>query len=293
MKISFIIITDGKKIDKTIQQIKSIEKLSIDDYEIVLCGNCDSFVGENVKRIDAKHFAEAGSLGGMRNLAVHNSIYNNVVISDDDMLFPEDWYQNFSSYEKPFDILTTRILAPDGTRFWDHCCYMSPTHGHVVLNPDEEDDYLYMSGGQSWIMKKYVWDKVKWDESVLIYACNGLKDYKDGKHNEDTLFSLQCREAGFKISHDPNTTVIHNDKSYTAIGRIVRRRVAGNGPEWCDKISVNKETAVKISEVLFSSGYQAEALDILRKYNLEEIIDFIESRFGGKLDGSRFSYVYN
>jgi hypothetical protein len=229
----------------------------------------------------------------MRNLAVSNTQYDNIVTCDDDMLFPEDWYQNFCNYEQPFDILTTRVLCPDGTRFWDHCCYMSPTHGHIVLNPDEKDDYIYMSGGVSWIMKKYVWDTVKWDENILIYNCNGLQDYAKGKHNEDTDFSMRCRDAGFKISHAPNITVIHDDKSYTAIGRIVRKRVAKNGPEWCKSISIDQQTALDFAQLLFSKGYQAECMDILRKYNQTTIIDSIESSFGGKLYNSEFSYKYN
>lgn len=291
--ISFIIITDGKKVDKTLLQIESIQKLLIERYEIILCGKCNRFVNIEIKKIDASLMADSGSLGGMRNLAVLNSQYENIVVSDDDMLFPSDWYKNIISYIYDFDILTTRIMCPDGTRFWDHCCYMSPANGHIVLNPYEEDDHLYMSGGQSWMMKKYVWETVKWDEDLLIYNCNGLKDYKEGKHNEDTDFSMRCREAGFKISHDQNTTVIHNDKTYTAIGRIVRRRVAGKGPEWCKDISVDSRAALRIANILFSSGYEAEGMDILRKYKEEKIIESIESKFGGKLYDSEFSYVYN
>ena len=291
--ISFIIITNGKKVDKTLLQIKSIRDLAIKNYEIILCGVCDQFIGDDIKKYDTRSMADSGSLGGMRNLAVLNSQYQNIVVSDDDMLFPTDWYQNICSYLQDFDILTTRVVCPDGTRFWDHCCYMSPTHGHIVLNPDEKDDYLYMSGGQSWIMKKYVWQKVKWDEELLIYNCNGLKDYRDGKHNEDTDFSMRCREAGFQISHDLNTTVIHNDRTYTAIGRIVRRRVAGNGPEWCKNISVDSKTAFNIAQSLFSGGYQAECMDILRKYKAIEVIESLELNFGGSLYGSEFSYMYD
>ena len=114
------------------------------------------------------------------------------------MLFSLDWYLNIQK-NKEFDILTPKIKLPDGTRFWDNACYMSPEKGHIILNHNETDDYLYMSGGQSWIMKKYVFDKVKWDEDILIYNMKNLDQYTKGMHNEDTDYSLKCRKNGFKI----------------------------------------------------------------------------------------------
>lgn len=294
MDISFVIISDGKKSGKLAQQIFSIYKQSIPNYEIVIAGNVPAtYANGKVKVIPDVYNAERGSLGGLRNTACLNTKYENLVISDDDMFFPTDWYKNLVQTDN-FDILTTRIKNPDGTRFWDHACFMSPVRGHIILNPDEDDDHLYMSGGQSWLMKKYVWDKIQWDAELLFYNMKGLSDYDKGIHNEDTNFSLRCREAGFKISYDHRVKVFHNDATYTSIGRLVRRRSLYDSQKWVQNFLFPEERAVEFAVRLAQTGIEAEAADILRKLKsqgsylaMKTLMDF-ENHYGGPLQDSEF-----
>jgi hypothetical protein len=297
MKISFIIISNGKKPDKVENQIKSIESLNIPEYEIIISGIYSSGISnDNIHYINDQYNANRGSLGGLRNTACSIASYENIVVSDDDMLFTSDWYCNLLK-SPDFDILTTRILNPDGTRFWDNACYMSPNRGHIIMNPEQQDDFLYMSGGQSWIMKKYVWDKVKWDSEILFYNVKGIEDYKKGLHNEDTYFSFLCRENGFKIIYDHNTIVIHDDPSYTSIGRIVRRRIQYQDWTWVEKFNFPEKIAVDFAVNLFQNGFEAEAADILRKYSsvdnyflAKQAFMQIENMYGGPLKDSNFIY---
>lgn len=297
MDISFIIITNGKNNQKLINQIKSIQKQKIKNYEIIISGITDlKFNEDNTVYIKNEQKANSGSLGGLRNEACNIAKYENLVISDDDMLFSLDWYLNIQK-NKEFDILTPKIKLPDGTRFWDNACYMSPEKGHIILNHNETDDYLYMSGGQSWIMKKYVFDKIKWDEDILIYNMKNIDQYTKGMHNEDTDYSLKCRKNGFKIKYAPQVLVYHDDATYTSIGRVVRRRTGNNDQKWCFNFNFNSDILYKFGVELFQYGYQAEGFDLMRKLEIQEdnflakqFIENIEANFGGKLEDSIFTF---
>lgn len=297
MNISFVIITNGKKDHKLINQVRTIKNQNIKNYEIIICGHTNTqFKENNVLYIESKDKAFKGSLGGLRNLACEKSSYDNLVISDDDMLFSEDWFLNISNNEN-FDILTPRVKTPDGTRFWDNACYLSPINGHRILNSDEKDQYLYMSGGQSWVMKKYVFDKVKWDENILIYSMKNLNEYAQGKHNEDTDFSLKCRNNKFKITHAPSVRVYHDDATYTSIGRVVRRRSNNKSQKWCQNLDLPPEILCKFGEELFNYGLEAEGMDLIRKsaiidknFVAQKYIEDIELRYGGKLEDSKFEF---
>jgi hypothetical protein len=296
MEISFIIITNGKKKTELELQVKSILNLNIQNYEIIICGNIDGLNYSNNSKlilIEDKYNAERGSLGGLRNNACYRAKYENIVISDDDMLFPLDWYQNLL-IAPSFNILTTCIKNPDGTRFWDNSCYMSPIRGHINLNYNEQDDFMYMSGGQSWIIKKNIWSQVKWNENILIYEMKSRKDYSEGKHNEDTDFSLRCRELGAKITHYPKVLVYHNDKSYSSLGRIIFRRHFMKNPEWTSNLNLPEVFLIDFASKLLSSNI-IEGADILRSLvkngsmSANLALDNYENLLGGKLENSDFS----
>lgn len=304
MNISFIIITNTGHDKKIALQIKSILAQKIENFQIIISGHITDNDKKIIRQIysdiifvDCPQEAAEGNLGRMRNLACDKAKYDYLVISDNDMLFSLSWYSNLLKADD-FEIMTPKVLLPDGTRFWDHCCYQSPIHGHIILNPEEHDDYLYMSGGQSWIMKRKVFDKYRWDENITIYNMSNLKDYSQGKHNEDTEYSKRCRQT-FKISHNKNVIVIHNDSSYTNIGRIILRRFNKNSHEWCKKIELPRVVMQMFANMLLEKGLIAEGLDILRKICIDHpndskqvnsFIDSIQAQYGGKLTDSEFTF---
>jgi len=155
MNISFIIITDGKKPHKVLNQINSIRYQKIDNYEIIISGKPNNiFYGQSdIITIEDHDSAKNANLSSMRNKACKKTKYEYIVVSDDDMLFSLGWYSNLvNTFDEKYDIATPCVKLPDGTRFWDYCCYNSPKNGHKILEKEETDDFLYMSGGQSWIM---------------------------------------------------------------------------------------------------------------------------------------------
>ena len=117
---------------------------------------------------EAKEAAACGNLEEMRNRACKLAQYENLLLLDDDMILSTNFCEKLEEYGNDFDILTSQVRLPDGTRFWDHCCYQDPKRGHTVLEYNEDAENLYMSGGMAWLMKKYVFEKDQWDAKNLI-----------------------------------------------------------------------------------------------------------------------------
>lgn len=302
---SFIIITNGNNTEKLSLLINSIINQKIEDYEIILCGEEKKSFTDKLKEkfqnfiyVEDVESARGGFLGKMRNSACILASKKYLVISDDDMLFHPYWYKNFNKYFFEFDILTTCVKCPDGTRFWDKCCYKSPENGHKILNYNEEDDYLYMSGGQSWIMKRNVFEDFKWNETLSIYNMKSLRDYNEDKQNEDTEFAQRCRSK-YKISHNNKILSFHNDESYTSFGRLVRRRYSKNSFKWCESINFEPQIMIKMANDFLNMGLQAECLDLLRCCEMKnpkqkEFINIYKDQliqlFGNELENSVFSF---
>ena len=188
LDISFVIVTNGQRDGLLSTIIEGIKYQNIPKYEIIVVG--ESKIKNNfpeVNYIENKELSSEGLLGAMRNLACSQAKYDNIVISDDDMMLSSNWYETLKQFED-FEILTTQVRNPDGTRYWDYACFQSPEKGHVVMNPEETDDNAYMSGGQSWIMKNLVFEKVKWNQNFSTgdrANMKSLEEYSEGKDNED------------------------------------------------------------------------------------------------------------
>ena len=104
MDISFVIVSNGKKIDKTTIVLKSILYQNIPRYEIILCGDYDinqvpSAAKAHLTYAKNKPAATAGFLGEMRNMGCKQAKYENVVILDDDMTLSTSWYKNLLKYD--------------------------------------------------------------------------------------------------------------------------------------------------------------------------------------------------
>jgi len=314
MDVSFVVISNGKKVDKTTLVLKSIAYQSIPNYEILLCGTYDlsktpPCCKANLRYIENEKAAEAGLLGEMRNSGCKAAGYDNIVILDDDMILSAEWYKNLLIYGNDFDILTSKVILPDGTRFWDHATYcppkatMPPCHGHVILESHEIDEHMYMSGGQAWMMKKYVSEQCQWNTHMgtgyrADMRC--VEDYFQGHHNEDTDFSKRCREANFKIGHNHDMVAYHNDARYTTVGRVCRPRQDNRTHQWVKEIDMRKsiQEILDIAFTFWKVGHVPEAADVVRyglffHFNNDGLTKSLEQmengHLGGKLSDSNWN----
>lgn len=250
-KLSFCIITSGKR-DEVLQVVlSSITSQKIPDYEIIVSGVYRP--DRRVVFVPAVEAARKGKLSILRNLGIAKATGDLIIILDDDVILSPTWYQNVTSYDKPFDILTSQVRLPDGTRYWDHVTTGGP-RGHIMLDDDEPDDYCYMSGGCAWIMRREVAESVKWGEQLGFYE------------SEDSDFAARCLQRGFSITHNKNMLVYHADPTYTSIGRKVLRR------KYYPSVEIIRDEVAAMSEwdVVFfmknktENGLEADAADVIR-----------------------------
>jgi GT2 family glycosyltransferase len=213
MLLSFCIISIGQKSEQTRLCIQSIHNNfdNKNDYEIVLVGNnISQFSDCNVKLIEDNQFIEF--LGKRKNIAIENSCGDILIHCDDDILFPPDWFFNFKNFLKTqnnWEIMSNRILLPDGNRYWDRCTYFPY---HVMTDYDfYSKDVTFYQGGCFSVCKRSLFDKIKWDENLPYYA-----SIKGFKYNEDIEFSIRLKHQNIDIFFDKNNTVWHYDFSYAS-----------------------------------------------------------------------------
>jgi hypothetical protein len=251
MSHSFCIITGGKRPDVIRTVIKSIRAQNIPAYEIIVAGKHHPEPG--IVYIESEKAADGGRLGEMRNAAVARAHYKNIVILDDDIILSRDWYAAFLAFDKPFDILTSQIRVPDGSRYMDHATVGGP-RGNIILTEAEEDDHVYMTGGGGWVMKNSVAETVRWAETRAF--CE----------DEDVDFSRRCQTQEGKIAHNHGMLVFHADPTYTCIGRIVARRREGRTQEWILSVFPGQTSfqILKAISHLRETGQFAEVADYVR-----------------------------
>jgi len=239
---SFLIITNGKRPAKLAREIDSIRALGIPQCEILVGGEPPSELPEGIGTVLAIDAARNGRLGEMRNALTAAAKYDHLVVVDDDFIFHSDFYSGLQRFGDDWEVLSVRILNPDGTRFWDWATHGGPK-GHALLDYDETDEHVYITGGLI-LLKADVADRVKWDDGRGFYQ------------GEDVDFSSRLRSAGIRPVFNRHSTTTHDDGKYTMVvnptGRqMVRRNLEVGLP-------------VRWSAPIFNpSGYASEAINFV------------------------------
>jgi glycosyltransferase involved in cell wall biosynthesis len=221
--ISFCIPTHGKRLEKTNLTIKSIKKQKWGNipYEIIVCGDVESFAKDSsVKFIDERDAAHSRKVAKLRNKAAKLSSYDVICFCDDDIILSEDWLEKTLAHGKinGWEILGNRVFSPDGTRYWDR----SLINPHILADYDHQsnDKSLYQSSA-FFLIRKNVFEKVKWDETKLVFAD------KEGGIPEDLQYSFDLTQNNYEFKFNKDALVWHNDDSYTEFsfnGRSVTQK---------------------------------------------------------------------
>jgi hypothetical protein len=210
--ISFCISTNGLNKDKTYKTIASIKKsaknINFSNFEIRIAGNIDNFLNiKDVKLIESRYEADNGLLSRLRNNCAENCIYENIVFLDDDIVLEDEWVENFINFSKKnaWEILGNKILLPNGDRYWDRATFIP----HTMVDYDHSscDTSLYQTGC-FWVIRKYVFEKDKWNEKIGFY------EERNGKINEDVEYSIRLIKKGYNLIFDKENTVWHLDGRY-------------------------------------------------------------------------------
>ena len=253
--ISFCVVTGGKRPEKLERLVRSIQRCEIPQYEIIIAGNPHPIPGTiPVHLPDA---AQGGKMGILRNGAARAAGGDLLVSLDDDIILGEGWWSAITAQEEIPPIMTPKILLPDGTRFWDYAAGADSPGGQRILNYDETDTHLYMTGGAGWVMTRSTWEKVQWNDGAEFYKGGG----------EDTGFSISARAAGLVPKHNRSCLVFHDDWKYTGFGRIVlTRKIEGTERERLrlQTVRSSPERIMMLAMSLSKKGYDGDACDVLR-----------------------------
>lgn len=207
--VSFCIPTNGKRVKETKQLLNSIRKQEGKPFEIILCGDVESFKNEkDVFLVDRKEEANSRKVALLRNKAAEKAKYQVIAWCDDDILLEKDWMQKTTEYTKNngWNVLANKVLNPDATRYWDR----TTLNPHLLVGYDEPEGnpHLYQSSA-FFLVRKEVFNKVKWDEEKLVYAD------REGGIPEDVQYSFDLKKEKFVFHFNKSSLVWHNDESYT------------------------------------------------------------------------------
>ena len=196
MDFTFGIITTTNQEDNILKIIKSIEKQKIDNYEIIIVGDCNLerknttviLFDENVKNM---------WITRKKNIISEKAKYENVVYLHDYIVFEDGWYGGHLKKGNDFEVRMDKIINLDNTRFRDWVIWphnnneMDGFIGRDCLIPYDLthlSKYMYISGSY-WVSKK---------KFMMDNPLNEILGWGDG---EDVEWSIRIRE---KIKFDMN-----------------------------------------------------------------------------------------
>jgi hypothetical protein len=255
---SFCIIAGGTRPEKLDRLIDSIHEQRISSYEIIVAGS--AHCRPDITYVPMEVAAVQGQTNILRNSAAGRSRFGHLVFSDDDIVLTPAWFSAVRRHART-ELVSTRLLNLDGTRHWDWATSGGP-RGLILLNYDESDPYVYLPGGLV-IMLADIWESLRWDESL---------GYGQG---EDVVLSRAAQRAKFKSVFCQDAVAIHNDHTYTQIGRKVPRRSSFGGLAWLNNslrdLSPGDLGLRALQEL--KRGHLTDAVDCLR-YALHLLPDY-------------------
>jgi tetratricopeptide (TPR) repeat protein len=196
--ISFCVISGGQRPDRFEALIRSIIRLEIDDFEILVCGIYEG--GESDRRVkyfEKREWAEKAEVCRMRNFNAERASYGTIIILDDDVELTLGWWKGIGKY-RDFDLAGCRGVDGNGQRWWDwqKIDRDNPLAKPELLDYDQTDPNAYISG-YFMMMKRRVWEAVKFDEDRRNYQ------------HDDIDFCHRVTDMGYTLKIFPDATVIH------------------------------------------------------------------------------------
>ncbi len=198
--ISFIIISGGQRPESMERLIKSIEAQNLPEHEIVVIGLYEGSMPKRAVYIEKQKLARSAAICKMRNLAMETAKGDILILLDDDISFPKDWYENIKKrFDEKFDVAGCRVITPAGDRWYDWAWgsrddLTCPTR---KLDYSETGKNIYI-GGCLMIICRHVFKKVKFDEN--------LKNHQ----RDDVDFCHRVWDAGFTLKIFREAHVTHH-----------------------------------------------------------------------------------
>lgn len=204
-KWTFGILTNGKRDDVVDKTIKSIIDLKISHYEILICGEYSNKPRYKIRNLGFN--TEIPWITKKKNFICEEAKYENIVVMHDRYIFDKNWYEGMKKYGNYFEILSCVIKDGNGKRTDDWVTFGSNLNDKVPygnqgwLEYRDWDKNGYIDGG-FYILKKDVWRKVKWDNSLMW------------NQGEDIALARDFYNAGFVARFNPFSSCVTISTKY-------------------------------------------------------------------------------
>jgi hypothetical protein len=176
--ITFGIITNESKNNHLKSVISSIILQNIPDekYEIIIVGNTDVQPRINLRIIQFDESVVPNWITRKKNIIIENAKFEHIVFLHDYVVFDKNWFKEFQTAKKDFEVAVCRIENFDGTRFRDWQLWVENSFPYdSYLQRSREcllpyfaqsfSKYIYISG-TFWIAKKDFMKNHKLNENL-------------------------------------------------------------------------------------------------------------------------------
>ena len=215
MKFTFGVCTTLGNEKRIRDIIHSIEKnnIPVSDCEIIVVGNVikPCFTRLDVRILPFDESVKDGWITRKKNIITENARFENIVYMHDYIVLEDGWYKSMCEYGGNWDLLMTRIINHDGSRYRDWALCGSSVHNPFIeegtmkallpYNEKRLSKWMYFSGAY-WVAKKDFMNNYPLDENL----CWG--------QGEDVEWSYRVKESTeFFLNSDAAVKVNKNGKA--------------------------------------------------------------------------------
>ncbi len=228
MEFTFGIITRGEDSSHLQNQVESILKEKIENFEIIIVGDTQLTDSENVKIINFD-----SSITKKKNLITESAKYENIVYLHDYIFLNDGWYEGQLKSGNNFEVRMDKIININGERYRDWCLWTGDNENlHSIVKTKAilpyDVDYLtnhqYISGAY-WIAKKNLMqnfplnEELNWGEGEDVEW--SLRVRKHVKFNMNQNSEVRLRKFKDKVFDFVDETLITKIKeNYDKINNI-------------------------------------------------------------------------
>lgn len=213
MNIQFVICTNAKNVHYTKTTIKSIKNV-VKNPIIHIGGIINPFKDDpSLILHDFSNEAINGYVGKLRNKTIEKTTSDIIVYCDDDVAYPENWYDNFCKWNDinpNWNIMSNKIYLPNGGRYWDRAIIDNDTHTLVDYDHDILDKRLFFCA-TFFAIKRSCFNKNKFNETLKYYGGYSNKNMpvEAWETAEDLELSRRLYNNNYVIDFDKNNYVYH------------------------------------------------------------------------------------
>jgi len=215
------ILTRGTTDPLVDEIIDTIKMQKIPHYEVIVCGKYNGKYKKEVVYIEFMQKDDKGWITKKKNLVCEKARYENILVVHDRVKLDKGWFEGMKKYGNNFEVLSM-VNLKDGERTHDWISKKYPLEDRRskwflggYLEYSDWDKWVYIDGGFI-ILKKYVWEKVKWDETRYWIECEDGKLSNDQtRHGFLTRFNPYSSSTSVRFGHVSSKLMVKkNPKRY-------------------------------------------------------------------------------